>query len=73
MPPFHFNRRPTTACAIIQTYGRQSLEEAQRLYGMRDEMILCGTKEGALKGAGPCPMTPEAMQDASTFTQEGVY
>src|SRR3546814_17701493 len=27
------------------------MEEAQRLYGTRDELSLCGTKEAALKGA----------------------
>ena len=27
------------------------MEEAQRLYGDRDDLTLCGTKEAALKGA----------------------
>ena len=27
------------------------MEEAQRLYGDREDLLLCGTKEAALKGA----------------------
>ncbi|MDS1141153.1 UDP-glucose/GDP-mannose dehydrogenase family protein [Pusillimonas sp. SM2304] len=35
----------------VQAYDPEAMEEAQRLYGTRDEMTLCGTKEAALKGA----------------------
>ena len=37
--------------ARVQAYDPEAMEEAQRLYGDRDDLILCGTKEAALKGA----------------------
>jgi len=39
------------AGASVQAYDPEAMEEAQRLYGARDELSLCGTKEAALKGA----------------------
>ncbi|PMR73056.1 UDP-glucose dehydrogenase family protein [Billgrantia endophytica] len=39
------------AGAKVQAYDPEAMEEAQRLYGNRDELSLCGTKEAALKGA----------------------
>jgi UDPglucose 6-dehydrogenase len=39
------------AGARVQAYDPEAMEEAQRLYGTRDELTLCGTKEAALKGA----------------------
>ena len=39
------------AGAYVQAYDPEAMEEAQRLYGTRDELSLCGTKEAALKGA----------------------
>ncbi|MFW7342507.1 UDP-glucose/GDP-mannose dehydrogenase family protein [Pollutimonas sp. H1-120] len=39
------------AGANVQAYDPEAMEEAQRLYGTRDELSLCGTKEAALKGA----------------------
>ncbi|MFC0666880.1 UDP-glucose dehydrogenase family protein [Azotobacter chroococcum] len=39
------------AGAKVQAYDPEALDEAQRLYGNRDDLILCGTKEAALKGA----------------------
>jgi UDPglucose 6-dehydrogenase len=39
------------AGARVQAYDPEAMEEAQRLYGHRDELTLCGTKEAALKGA----------------------
>ncbi|CAN5782586.1 UDP-glucose/GDP-mannose dehydrogenase family protein [soil metagenome] len=39
------------AGARVQAYDPQAMEETQRLYGERDDLTLCGTKEAALKGA----------------------
>lgn len=39
------------AGATVQAYDPEAMEEAQRLYDGRDELVLCGTKEAALKGA----------------------
>ena len=39
------------AGARVQAYDPEAMEEAQRLYGDRDDLALCGTKEAALQGA----------------------
>ena len=39
------------AGAKVQAYDPEAMDETQRIYGNRDDIILCGTKEGALKGA----------------------
>lgn len=39
------------AGAIVQAYDPQAMEEAQRLYGHREDLVLCGTKETALRDA----------------------
>ncbi|WP_445004387.1 UDP-glucose dehydrogenase family protein [Halomonas mongoliensis] len=39
------------AGARVQAYDPEAMEETQRLYGHRDDLTLCGTKEAALKGA----------------------
>ncbi|WP_349570029.1 UDP-glucose dehydrogenase family protein [Azotobacter salinestris] len=39
------------AGARVQAYDPEAMEEAQRLYGNRTELALCGTKEAALKDA----------------------
>ena len=39
------------AGARVQAYDPEAMEETQRLYGDRDGLTLCGTKEAALKGA----------------------
>ncbi|ASL26856.1 UDP-glucose/GDP-mannose dehydrogenase family protein [Azotobacter chroococcum] len=39
------------AGARVQAYDPEAMEEAQRLYGNRTELTLCGTKEAALKDA----------------------
>ncbi len=39
------------AGAIIQAFDPEAVEEAQRIYGERDDLILVGTKESALSGA----------------------
>ncbi|MGP4957338.1 UDP-glucose dehydrogenase family protein [Pseudomonas helleri] len=37
------------AGAKVQAFDPEAMEEAQRIYGSRDDLILCGTKEAALK------------------------
>ncbi|MBR2514702.1 MAG: UDP-glucose/GDP-mannose dehydrogenase family protein [Halomonas sp.] len=39
------------AGAKVQAYDPEAMKETQRLYGNRDDLSLCGTKEAALKGA----------------------
>ena len=39
------------AGAHVQAYDPEAMEETQRLYGDREGLTLCGTKEAALKGA----------------------
>ena len=39
------------AGARVQAFDPEAMEETQRLYGDRDDLLLCGTKEAALKGA----------------------
>lgn len=40
-----------SAGAKVQAYDPEAMNEAQRIYNDRDELMLCGTKESALKGA----------------------
>ncbi len=37
--------------AKVQAYDPEAMQEAQRIYGQRDDLALMGTKEAALKGA----------------------
>jgi len=37
--------------ARVQAYDPEAMDEAQRLYGDREDLVLAGTKEAALKGA----------------------
>ncbi len=39
------------AGALVQAYDPEAMEEAQRIYGVRNDLILMGTKEAALHGA----------------------
>ncbi|ANF58406.1 UDP-glucose dehydrogenase family protein [Halotalea alkalilenta] len=39
------------AGASVQAYDPEAMEETQRIYGNRNDLTLCGTKESALKGA----------------------
>ncbi len=39
------------AGAKVQAFDPEAMEETQRIYGNREDLTLCGTKEGALKGA----------------------
>ena len=37
--------------ARVQAYDPEAMEEAQRIYGDREDLALCGTEEEALEGA----------------------
>ncbi len=37
--------------ATIQAYDPEAMEEAQRIYGLRDDLLLCETQQSALKDA----------------------
>jgi UDPglucose 6-dehydrogenase len=39
------------AGARVQAYDPEAMQECQRIYGQRDDLMLCGTKEAALRGA----------------------
>lgn len=39
------------AGATVQAYDPEAMQECQEIYGQRDDLLLCGTKEAALKGA----------------------
>lgn len=39
------------AGAKVQAFDPEAMEETQRIYGHRDDLLLCGTKESALRGA----------------------
>lgn len=39
------------AGATVRAYDPEAMEEAQRIYGARDDLVLLGTKEAALHGA----------------------
>ena len=39
------------AGAKVQAFDPEAMEETQRIYGSREDLNLCGTKEAALKGA----------------------
>src|SRR5690606_32868400 len=39
------------AGARVQAYDPEAMEEAQRIYGDREDLMLCGTKEAALREA----------------------
>ena len=39
------------ARAVVQAFDPEAMEECQRIYGERDDLMLCGTKEQTLKSA----------------------
>jgi len=47
------------AGAKIQAYDPEAMEEAQRIYGTRDDFMLMGTKEAALHGADALAIVTE--------------
>jgi UDPglucose 6-dehydrogenase len=47
------------AGAKVQAYDPEAMEETQRIYGNREDLSLCGTKESALKGADALAIVTE--------------
>ena len=39
------------AGAKVQAFDPEAMDEALRIYGVRDDLLLCGTRQSALKGA----------------------
>ncbi len=39
------------AGASVQAFDPEAMQECQAIYGQRDDLLLCGTKEAALRGA----------------------
>ncbi|TIM30306.1 MAG: UDP-glucose/GDP-mannose dehydrogenase family protein, partial [Mesorhizobium sp.] len=39
------------AGAKVQAYDPEAMQECQAIYGLREDLLLCGTKEAALRGA----------------------
>ena len=50
------------AGARVQAYDPAAMDEAQRIYGGRSELVLCGTKEAALVGADALAIVTEWQQ-----------
>ena len=50
------------AGAKVQSYDPEAMEEAQRIYGLRDDLDLCGTAQAALKGADALVICTEWKQ-----------
>ncbi len=48
--------------AKVQAYDPEAMEEAQRIYGVRDDLQLCGTRQAALKGADALVICTEWKQ-----------
>ncbi|SEA09701.1 UDP-glucose dehydrogenase family protein [Microbulbifer marinus] len=48
--------------AKVQAFDPQAMEECQRIYGVRDDLQLCGTKESALAGADALIIATEWQQ-----------
>ncbi len=50
------------AGAKVQAYDPAAMDETQRIYGSRPELVLCGTKEAALAGADALAIVTEWQQ-----------
>ncbi|GAA0670581.1 UDP-glucose dehydrogenase family protein [Rheinheimera tangshanensis] len=50
------------AGATVHAYDPQAMEETQRIYGVRPDFVLCGTKEAALQGADALIICTEWQQ-----------
>lgn len=48
--------------AKVQAYDPEAMEEAQRIYGVRDDLQLCGTRQSALRGADALVICTEWKQ-----------
>ena len=51
----------------VQAFDPEAMTEAQRLYGLRDDLTLCGTQEAALKEPTPCSSAPNGSSSAPDF------
>ncbi len=45
--------------AKVQAFDPEAMNETQRIYGNRDDLLLCGTKEATLKGADALAIVTE--------------
>ena len=73
--------------ATVQVYDPQAMKEAQRIYGSRNDLSLCGTKVAALKGADALVIDTEwqefcapdfdfikkALRESSIFDGRNMY
>ncbi|EGM78163.1 nucleotide sugar dehydrogenase [Rheinheimera sp. A13L] len=50
------------AGATVHAFDPQAMEETQRIYGIRPDFVLCGTKEAALQGADALIICTEWQQ-----------
>lgn len=50
------------AGATVHAYDPQAMEETQRIYGVRPDFVLCGTKEAVLQGADALVICTEWQQ-----------
>ncbi|WP_422468176.1 UDP-glucose dehydrogenase family protein [Endozoicomonas sp. ALC013] len=50
------------AGAQVQAYDPEAMEEAQRIYGLRDDLTLSGTQQAAIKGADALVICTEWRQ-----------
>ena len=50
------------AGARVQAYDPEAMQEAQRIYGLRDDLQLAGTREAVLKGADALVICTEWQQ-----------
>ena len=50
------------AGAKVQAYDPEAMQEAQRIYGLRDDLQLAGTREAVLKGADALVICTEWQQ-----------
>lgn len=48
--------------AKVQAFDPEAMEEAQRIYGVRDELVLCGTQNAVLKEADALVICTEWKQ-----------
>jgi len=48
--------------ATVQAYDPEAMNEAQRIYGVRDDLVLCATKEVAIKNADALIVCTEWQQ-----------
>jgi UDPglucose 6-dehydrogenase len=50
------------AGATVHAFDPQAMDETQRIYGVRPDLVLCGTKEAALQGADALIICTEWQQ-----------